>query len=163
MVSAGFLGISILFVVTIAQMKLSFSLETSLVLFSLCIPISALQFILSSFRIENYLGNKKPFENLISLFTLGHIFAALGIFLFLLHTMHIAAILFILSPILILVYLFLIARIQTWIQKWKKKRTSAPGIASSSSVQTPTTPPSLPHSQRTVIPCGYKCTDAVGE
>lgn len=146
-ISGGFLGISILFIVTMAQMKLSLSLDIALVLFSLCIPIFALQFILSSFKIENYLGSRKPFENLIFLFSLGHVFTFFGIFFFILHVIHIAAILFILSPILILAYLFLIARIQKWIRKWKSKRTPAPGTASSSSVQTPITPPSPPHSQ----------------
>jgi len=66
-ISAGFLGVSILFIITMAQMKLSLSLEISLVLFSLCIPIFALQFLLNSYKIGNYLGNKKPFENLIYL------------------------------------------------------------------------------------------------
>ncbi len=128
-ISGGFLGISILFIITMAQMKLSFSLDTSLVLFSLCIPIFAIQFLLNSYKIENYSSNKKPFENLLYLFPLGYIFTFVGIFLFLLHVLHIAALLFILSPILILFYLFLIAKIQKWISKWKKKRTPTPGSA----------------------------------
>jgi hypothetical protein len=145
-ISGGFIGISILFIVTMAQMKLSLSLDISLVLFSLCIPIFALEFLLSSFKVENYLGNTKPFENLIFLFPLGYIFAFFGVFLFVLHIIHVAAILFILSPILISIYLFLIAKIQSWTHKWKSKRTPAPGTASPSSVQTPTIPPSPLHS-----------------
>lgn len=146
-ISGGFIGISIVFIVTMAQMKLSFSLDTALVLFSLCIPIFALQFVLSSFKIENYSGNRRHFENLMFLLPLSYIFAFFSIFLFILHVIHIAAIFFILSPILILAYLFLIARIQKWIRKWKSKRTPAPSTASPSSMQTPITPPSPPHFQ----------------
>jgi hypothetical protein len=131
--SGGLLGISILFIVTMAQMKLSLSLDIALVLFSLCIPIFSLEFLLNSFNIGNFVGNKKPFENLGFLFPLGYIFTFLGIFFFILHVIHIAAILFFLSPILILVYLFLIAKIQKWTRKWKK-HTPTSGAAGSSSV-----------------------------
>ena len=149
-ISGGFLGISILFIITMAQMKLSLSLNISLVLFSLCIPIFALEFLLNSFKIENFRGNTKPFDNLVYLFPLGYVFAFFGIFLFLFHVIHIAALLFVLSPILIPAYLFSVARIQKWMHKWKwpskirkwigewvEKQAPAPGAAAPSSVETP--------------------------
>lgn len=106
-ISGAFLGVSFAFLLATSQIKNSSSSFIALTLFSICIPLFAAQFLLSSFDIELTPSEAKPFNTLRLLFFLNFLCFFLAIFFFLHHIFHLASYLFVFSPFWILLYVYL--------------------------------------------------------
>ena len=125
-ISGAFLGVSFAFLLATSQIKNSLSSFIALTLFAICIPLFAIQFLLSSFDIELTPSEAKPFTSLTPLFFLNFLCFFLAIFFFLHHLFHLASYLFVTSPLWILAYVylrgllvFLSKKIKTFIEKRK--------------------------------------------